>query len=276
MATGPIPRGIIKVAEEVGIGIISCDEIEKLEKYKYAIFFHNNPSVFPDIKTSAKVGWWMCDLRKPVCERRRFDAIFLCNKEFTKLYENYFKTSVYYMPQTGLMDEESARTGINWDIIFIGNFNSRYHINRLPILNYLKERFDIKIIGGEKYTVGSSTLYARSPFNLSISPRANSYTSNRTYNILSSCGFCLLFYFPGAEELFENGKHLVWFESPEQAADIINYYYDHPDEYEKIRANGYMLYQKKHTHFHRLINMFDILKGKTNEFYGYLKKEDYK
>ncbi len=74
------------------------------------------------------------------------------------------------------------------------------------------------------------------------------FTSCRTYHALLGRTFLLLRKFPGAERLFINGEHLVWFESEQEGIELARHYLDHPAECERIaraghqhvRANGWM------------------------------------
>ena len=233
------------------------------------VMFHKKPEDLP--KINGKVGQWMCDYRQPeeTGWGQNMDAIFLCNTELKEEYEKKFGVPVYYMPQVGCDVPIKKGRQVKSDIVFIGNFAHKYHYNRLDIIKRLKEFFDVEIITGEQNTEDQQWVYNSAPFSLAISPQATHYTSNRLYSILSSGGFYLTLWFPGIEDLFENHKHLVWFKTADEAVELVDYYYEHPEEYDKIREEGLNLYKRKHTAKHRLDNMFDILEGKTEEFYGF-------
>jgi len=213
---GPIATGLIKEAEAKGIDVVF--PYSDLKGYDYILVFENRN--FPKLKTEAKIGWWMCDLRKPK-ELPKFkgnpDVIFLCNTEYMEAYQKAYGVPVYYMPQTGFPWKVEPGRHILWDVSFIGNFNNKWHHNRQEIIDQIDAKYQIHIIGGQRYTKDSPWIYRESPFNLSVSLPICGYTSNRTYNILSSGGFCLTAYFPEIERLFENGKHLAWFKTPEEA-----------------------------------------------------------
>ena len=261
---GPIMRGIEKVAEEKGYRKLFFNKMSSAEGVKTAIYFSNNPHSFPFSIPNVKVGWWMCDLRPPnsVTPNDYFDAVFLCNKTYLKGYEDRFNCPAFYMPQCGSLEPIGKSEVVDWDVIFIGNFDSKYHLNRADILNKIKEKNKVKIISGNtNNTHNMGFLYKNSSFCLAISPQYDGYTSNRLYNILSYGGFCLTLYFPGIEDLFENHKHLVWFKEPEEANEIIDYYYSHPRKYAKIKKQGREHYLKNHTPEHRIEAMFRILES---------------
>ncbi|MBL9126637.1 MAG: FkbM family methyltransferase, partial [Verrucomicrobiales bacterium] len=74
------------------------------------------------------------------------------------------------------------------------------------------------------------------------------FTSCRTYHALLGRTFVLLRKFPGAERLFINREHLVWFETEQEGIDLLRHYLAHPEEcdriarsgYQHVRANGWM------------------------------------
>lgn len=64
------------------------------------------------------------------------------------------------------------------------------------------------------------------------------YFSNRTFLTLASGGFHLTEYVPGLEELFENKRHLVWYQSAIESVELIAYYLKHPTARARIAAQG--------------------------------------
>jgi len=65
-----------------------------------------------------------------------------------------------------------------------------------------------------------------------------SYFSNRLPNTLASGAFQIQTYSVGLEDMFENGKHLVWYKSPEELFELIAYYLPRDKEREAIAAEG--------------------------------------
>lgn len=277
---GPILRGMIKAAQKNGWAILGLkgdkDYKINLKPFDSAVIFTNKPREnFYYIDTKCKIGWWMCDLRSPNAIGKLSlipDNIFLCNEEFINEYSEYYKTKTTFMPQSGVDDKMIPGRDIEGNLVFIGGVSSGYHANRGNILGYLKTRPDLNFwfINGEGTTKDQKYIYRNTDFCLAISPPAQTYTSNRLYNILSSGGFCLTLYFPGIEKLFKNHEHLVWFKQKEEIPKIVKYYTENKTKYNKIRRNGLKLYNEKHTAEHRLNNMFDILEGKCDNFKGFL------
>jgi len=245
---GPMMDAIVKT----GIDVI----VPSQEKgYKNVIQFGNDEKMVKRVP-GVKYGWWMCDYRK-LEGKPDVDYVFLCNKEYMEEYS--YVAPTYYIPQHGMDKPVTKKIKIKWDAIFIGNFTSTCHQNRGDILSYIGKHVDLKIYSAGGFTVASPWLYSQTMFSLAISPQGKSYTSNRLYNILAAGGFCLTLWFPGIEYLFTNHKHLVWFKTKEEAVDIMEYYYNRPEERKKIREAGHKLYLEKHTAECRLTEMFNIM-----------------
>lgn len=64
------------------------------------------------------------------------------------------------------------------------------------------------------------------------------YFSNRTFITLASGGFHLTHYVPGLETMFENRKHLVWYETEEECFGLMEYYLKRPALRAKIAREG--------------------------------------
>lgn len=253
---GPIMASIVRT----GIEIKTPEEVKPEDE---VLIFHNQPLVV----NAKKTGWWMCDLKNPklLANGCKFDYVFLCNKKYLKEYKEVFCKiggEAIYVPQCG--DDNPILKESFWDVVFIGNFTSDYHKNRFRILKKIGEKFNLKLVSGKDYSPENKYLYRDTPISLAISPQVEGYTSNRLYNILSCGGFCLTLYFEGIEKLFEKGKHLDWFHTPEEANELIKYYLEHSKERKKIAKAGQELYYKKHSAEERLnfmLSTFDKLKN---------------
>ena len=271
----PMQDALCEVARQKGYDVFGYKDpslVGKLVDYDYVIYHPNTPP--KDIKCKGKVGWWMCDLRHPNdLQPGNPDVIFLCNTHYIGAYQEKFECPVYYMPQCGLdvRGRDSGRR-FDTDFVFIGDIMfHKYHANRIPIISGLKkEGVDVTMITGERFTEDQVSIYRHAPFCLSISPHYGGYTSNRLYNILASGGFCFSLYFPGIDRLFENNKHLVWFKTVGELCGLMDYYYENPEEYCMIKEAGWRLFEEKHTASARVKNMLDIMKGRLNNFQGYL------
>jgi hypothetical protein len=82
----------------------------------------------------------------------------------------------------------------------------------------------------------------------------------RPFSSMACGAFHLTRYFPGLDEVFENGKHLVWFDSISEAIELIKRYLARVDEREQIARAGREEIMSHHTWDHRIAQMFEYMK----------------
>jgi spore maturation protein CgeB len=142
------------------------------------------------------------------------------------------------------------------DVSFIGAWSTR----KQPILERLVELqpgVDLRIWGDcwekspklKQFVRGGAVFgeqYIRaiqaSRINLGImgiTDEVKDETTTRTYEIPACGGFMLHERTPEVLELFEEGKEMACFDSPEELAEKIDYYLVHPEEREAIAAAGH-------------------------------------
>lgn len=85
----------------------------------------------------------------------------------------------------------------------------------------------VKVCGGADIVLGTNTTNS-----------VECYFSNRTFITLASGGFHLTHYVPGLETMFENRKHLVWYNTEEECFRLIDYYLRRPALRRKIAREG--------------------------------------
>lgn len=282
---GPIQESLKLAAAERGFDVLVTNKRDMnvghpWNDYDNLLWFDNKP---PILRTSAKIFWWMCDLRSPATLGGTTTAscIGVCNTFLLREYERFYGKPTIYLPQCGNDTEAKKGRSLNYDILFLGHLGKpsewdhlsvtasnlkksilsrQFHWNRMPIVGALeKAGLSVKVISREGATLDSKWLYQSTPINLSISLPVEGYTSNRLYNILSSEGFCLAAWFPGLEKLFRNHKHLVWFKTIGEAIELAKHYLDRPEERNRIRREGNQEYLAKHTAGHRVDRMIEAL-----------------
>ena len=74
-------------------------------------------------------------------------------------------------------------------------------------------------------------------------------------------GFVLTNFQPEFLDYFEQGKHLVWYESHFDMMNKISYYLEHDDEREHIAQAGYQLVKDKHTMKLRVSELLEFFGG---------------
>lgn len=85
------------------------------------------------------------------------------------------------------------------------------------------------------------------------------YFSNRTWMTLGSRAFHLTHYVPGLEHVFENRRHLVWYEDLGELLELLRAYLPDAAARERIAGEGYALVREHHTYGHRMQEALALL-----------------
>ena len=154
-----------------------------------------------------------------------------------------------------------------YDVVFIGGMYRGVLGRRTKLLNKIMEEIDVKQINEESpkrralVYKNMPKIYGSSKISLDVSNFWDipGYTSNRGFIIPMYSGFSLSKRFPGCEDLFEDEKHKVYFDTAEDAIDKIKYYLNNKEEREKIREAGHKHALANHTYIERFKTMFNKL-----------------
>lgn len=144
------------------------------------------------------------------------------------------------------------------DVAFIGRPNTE---ERIEFIRLLSEKFDMKIWGKgwDKHGIEAfaDNAYpsdytkicrgAKVMIGWNIDASVELYFSNRTWFSIGSGACYLTRYCPKLEEMFDRGKHLDWFETPEEGVEKVQYYLDHPEKREIMRKEGHKLAHEKYS-----------------------------
>jgi len=162
-------------------------------------------------------------------------------------------------------------------VSFVGGI-SRNHNKAIPLLEYLASETPIQFFG-----YGARNLPRRSPIrkkhhgevwgiDMYRALARSKITLNRHINVAeSNANNMRLFEATGVGtllitdrkdnlgELFEVGKEVVAYSTPEEAADLIRYYLNHPDEAEEIAKAGQARTLSEHTYKNRMEELVPVL-----------------
>lgn len=129
------------------------------------------------------------------------------------------------------------------------------NIERIGVLNLLAEYFSVTcctynspdvaklknvkvtppVSNGEAFAI----MVSRSKINLNISLKGiRGGTPLRVMDIMAAGGFVLTNYCAETAELFEEGKEITMFRTPEELVEKVSYYLEHEDERKAIAAAG--------------------------------------
>ena len=98
---------------------------------------------------------------------------------------------------------------------------------------------NVNYLGTVDYYTEMPQIFISSKINLNMTLRSiHTGIPLRVIDILGTGGFCLTNYQTELPGYFENGRELVWFESPEDMLDKADYYLSHDEEREQIARNG--------------------------------------
>lgn len=158
-----------------------------------------------------------------------------------------------------------------YDVGFAGALSKdRVHDTRRKVMSELSDKFKTAVTKHTRNNI--SEFYSQCKIVFGASDfKYELYTSNRIYVAMSCARLYLTNKFPGIERLFENKKHLLWFEDYNEVVPLAQYYLRHDNERNNIAMNAAKIVHAKHTYKERLKNIFDIVDGKTKDFYGFLE-----
>ncbi len=186
----------------------------------------------------------------------------------------------YHHPHSSLRDGRKPK--FDRDIAFIGGPGNIE--DRPGFLAWLSQKHDLEIFGvkedwlpylkkypelrfaGEARPRRYSEICARSKIIFGLNQTHDSwlYFSNRVFLTLACQGFHLMHYVPGMETVFEDGKHIAWFEDREECLEKINYYLEHEQERLAIAKSGHDLVHAEHRYEQRIHEILEILSGEKD------------
>lgn len=163
------------------------------------------------------------------------------------------------------------------DASFVGGI-SRHHGKALPMLEYLARSTPIKFFGygadslsrsspivarhhGEVWGLDMYRALARSRVTLNrhINVAENNANNMRLYEATGVGALLITDRKDNLGELFEVGKEVVDYSSPEEAAELIRYYIAHPDEARAIALAGQARTLREHTYQRRMEELIPVL-----------------
>lgn len=147
------------------------------------------------------------------------------------------------------------------------------HIERTLLLEALADYYDLRLYTWDDQIVPETVkrfpkvtfeeslkIFYSTRINLNITLRSiESGIPLRIFDIMSVGGFVLSNWQPEIPELFEEGKEIVTFKTPEEMLEKVDYYLNHEEERLEIAVNGYRKVKECHTFEHRLKKIISIL-----------------
>jgi len=160
---------------------------------------------------------------------------------------------------------------------FVGGI-SKLHLQSYELLEYLSKNTSIKFWGYGANTLSENSsirkrhygpVWGKEMFATLASSKINvnrhgevaeNFANNMHLFEATGCGTLLITdYKDNLNELFEIGKEIVAYRSPEECSDLIKYYLIHQDEAEAIAEAGQVRTLNDHTHVKRMRETSQIL-----------------
>lgn len=131
------------------------------------------------------------------------------------------------------------------------------NIERIMVLNLLAEDYDVTLYTGRReaaektlhnVTIGppveagkaTALIYAGSRINLNIALKGiEQGTSQRIMDVMGAGGFVLSTFCPETAELFEEDKEIVFFRTPEELLQKVEFYLTHEEQRRQIARAGH-------------------------------------
>lgn len=202
------------------------------------------------------------------------DAVFTTARGYVPAFRDAGVPQAYYL-RTGcdLTDHHpvSARAEFESDIAFIGGARGK---DRVDLLKRVQARYALTYYGPgwekamgvtprmeEVYPENYRAICSSAKILIGIDTRddLDLYFSNRTWLSLACGAFLLTRYVPNLEEHFTNHEHLVWFKSPEECLEMIEYYLPREELRRQIANQASNYVREYHTFRHATAEMLATL-----------------
>jgi hypothetical protein len=156
------------------------------------------------------------------------------------------------------------------EVSFIG---TGYDPGRAEFLIALSRHFQVRVWGrgwepwrarldwsgrpvlGRQFAAVCSSSGVSLGINPSVARGATNYASDRIWMTILAGGFYVGPGTPGLDRLLHDGVHCAWYADFEQCVQRVGHYLTHPDERERIRAQGEAFVRTHHTFDQRARNL---------------------
>jgi spore maturation protein CgeB len=225
-------------------------------------------TVLQQISPSVKTAMFYGDTIEPFHEdvlrhARRVDYLFVINKTYPAQYQALGVKQPVFITQGCDRDEHRivATRNPKWasEVAFIGRPHSDF---RIRLLQLIQQHHQLKVWGGEWERFGlacrkkhiypnefAKICHAAKIFlGCDYDPKLECYITIRTWYALGCGAFVLTNYLPGLESFFTQGVHLVWYESPQECLELIDYYLKHEEQRKRIARSGFEWVHSRRTY----------------------------
>lgn len=144
-----------------------------------------------------------------------------------------------------------------YEVGFCGNDNGR-----LAWLNHIEACFQKTVIPkADVFVIGRAMVRSINSYQIHFNRNISIDINYRTFETAGCETFLLTNHTPGLEKLFDIGKEVAVYESPEDLIQKVRYYLDHPIERQAIASAGYARVKRDHTYLQRAKQLCSILES---------------
>lgn len=255
--------------------------LELVSKFKPDLIIHGNTDtlgVAKDFREHCKYQvFWMLDYQPSIAQyswwdvwrndKGQFDALFISNKDQIEDWKNAFDCPVHYLPHGCVVKPLKKDPKEYRPLVFIGQMSSggwyseRYNlikdIEKLTPINYINEE---GVEERDAVWKRIPAIYHTSDCVLDISHtwKAAGYASGRFFYSGGLGGCSITKRFPGCEELYPNDCK-AYFDTPEEAADLVNFYQAHPRLRASLKKRAWEHNKKFHNYQLRFKQMIKLI-----------------
>lgn len=296
------------IAARVGIGGMNR-ELKNQVKGCDLVFIGKGELVSPDTlkcigKNGAAVSIWYGDIRPEpedwlVENMKHCDVFFMSSAGQT--LQHYFqkghpgKAAFYLNPcNPEILDDYSYLQPATEPPIFTGTAHDVAQVERRKVYEYICRRKDVQIFGSPAkvfknrfaqrlYTLVCPTRYIRgdqyiehiirSKMGIGVSAVQNVkyYSSDRLSHYLALGTFYLCYRFPGCEDLFEDERHLVYFDDVDDLHHKIEHYLRNPERANSIGVEGQNKMVKDYNAKRMIKMMLEVIEHGTSEIFPWVE-----
>lgn len=186
-----------------------------------------------------------------------FDVVFSAQKDCVPMLKKV-KDEVFWLPlaiDTAVHKKyEATRL---FDVGFVGRMDPMY-ASRTGLLKKLSTKYDVLAANDYLRYTNVPKIYSQCRIGFNKSLRGD--LNLRVFEVMA-CGTMLLTdrINTGIEELFIDKKHLVLYNDEREMLELAGYYLENEDERERIAREGQKEVLDKHTHEHRIKEIFRVI-----------------
>jgi len=233
-----------------------CDALLSLENYDSG--WHPDISGFK----GKKLFWSIdshCSLQnhQAHCLKHKFNVLLMSNIQHVDHFRGLVSSAVWFpngYPSDLIKPDPSVERNV--DIGFCGSVIG----NREAWLNLISSKFNLK---RDIFVIGNDMVRALSSYKIAFNINIADDVNFRTFEATGSGAMLLTNYTPNLEKLFEIGKEVVVYNSPEHMVQLIEHFIFCENEMKLISDAGMLRAKTYHSYDVRAKQLIEIINGDT-------------